>query len=70
MPKNKRSARRRLRLRGNHWVTLPLIIVGILLFISGNIGARAGIVILPFDPHHLIGQYGGATMLVVGLMLL
>jgi hypothetical protein len=60
----------RSRLRGNRWVTLPLIIVGSVLFISGNIGARAGVVILPFDPHHLIGQLGGAIMLVLGLMLL
>jgi hypothetical protein len=65
MPKSKPS-----RSRGNHWVTLPLIIGGAVLFITGNIGARAGIVVLPFDQHHLIGQFGGAIALVVGLMLL
>ena len=57
-------------LRGNRWVTFPLIVVGSALFITGNIGARAGVVILPFDHHHLIGQFGGAIMLVLGLMLL
>ena len=86
MPKSKRSSHRRAmlkrtpskgppplrrsRLRGNRWVTLPLIIGGSVLFISGAIGARAGIVFLPFDPHHLIGQFGGPLMVLAGLMLL
>ncbi len=41
-----------------------------MLFITGNIGARAGVLMLPFDPHHLIGQFGGAILLVVGLTML
>lgn len=86
MPKSKPSSHRRAmlkrtpskpspplqrsRLRGNRWVTLPLIIGGSVLFISGAIGARTGIVFLPFDPHHLIGQFGGAVLAMTGLMLL
>ena len=58
------------RIRGNRWVTLPLLIGGIVLFLMGNIGARTGIVLLPFDPHHVIAQFGGAALVVVGLMLL
>jgi len=69
MKRDKRPARRS-GLGGNPWVTLPLIVAGSALFITGNIGARAGVMILPFDPHHLIGQFGGAIVLVVGLMLL
>jgi hypothetical protein len=29
------------------------------LFLLGNIGARSGIVLLPFDRHHVIAQFGG-----------
>jgi heme A synthase len=69
-PSKPSPPRHRSRLRGNRWVTLPLIIGGSLLFISGAIGARTGIVFLPFDPHHVLGQFGGALMLLAGLMLL
>jgi hypothetical protein len=61
---------RGLRLRGNRWVTLPLIVGGLVLFSMGNIGARAGIQTLPFDPHHVFQQFGGAVLLITGLMLL
>ena len=64
------SRTRRSRLRGNRWVTLPLIIGGIALFLMGNIGARTGIVLLPFDPHHVLAQFGGAALFVLGLSLL
>lgn len=46
----------------------PLAIVGAVLFIGGNIGARIGITFLPFDPHHVYAQFGGAAMGMVGLM--
>ncbi len=39
------------------------------MFLAGNIGARTGIVILPFDPHHVIAQFGGALLAIVGLMI-
>ena len=65
MPKSKRSPQPS-RLRGNRWVTLPLIVLAGALFLSGSIGVRAGIVILPFDQHHVIGQFGGAAILIVG----
>jgi len=64
------SPARRSRLRGNRWVILPLIIGGIVLFLMGNIGARTGIVLLPFDPHHVLAQFGGAAIFVLGLSLL
>lgn len=44
----------------------PLAIAGLLLFIVGNVGARTGIVLLPFDPHHLLAQFGGAVVGVLG----
>jgi uncharacterized membrane protein len=43
-------------------------IVGAALFVAGNIGARAGITILPFDPHHVYAQFGGAAMAIIGLV--
>ena len=61
---------RRRRFRGNRWVSLPLIIGGIVLFLLGNLGARTGIVVLPFDPHHVFAQFGGASLFVLGLSLL
>ncbi len=51
-------------------LALPLIIVGGLLFIAGQIGARTGLISLPFDPHHLFAQWGGAVVAVTGLMWL
>jgi hypothetical protein len=43
--------------------------VGLAVFLTGNIGARTGIVILPFDPHHVIGQIGGAIIGITGLSI-
>jgi len=39
------------------------------LFLTGNIGARTGIVLLPFDPHHVIGQIGGAIIGITGFTI-
>lgn len=46
----------------------PLVALGAAMFILGNIGARTGITILPFDPHHVFAQFGGAVIAVVGLI--
>jgi hypothetical protein len=43
-------------------------ILGGLMFIAGNIGARAGITILPFDPHHVYAQFGGGALAIDRLM--
>lgn len=51
-------------------LSLPLIIAGAILFIGGQIGARTGLVFLPFDPHHLFAQWGGAAIAFTGLMWL
>lgn len=59
---------RRSRARWRKWLGWPLVAVGGVLFLLGNIGARTGIVFLPFDPHHVIGQFGGAILAVVGLI--
>jgi hypothetical protein len=63
-------SRRKRRIRENRWVALPLLIAGAVLFLMGNIGARTGIHFVPFDPHHVIEQLGGAGLFFVGLMLL
>ncbi len=45
-----------------------MVAVGLPMFLIGNIGARTGVVTLPFDPHHVIAQLGGALVAIVGLM--
>ena len=57
-------------IRGNKWVVVPMMVVGLVLFLMGNLGARTGIVFLPFDPHHIYEQLGGAALAITGLMLL
>lgn len=49
---------------------LILAIVGGVLFIASAIGARAGVVILPLDPHHVVGQLGGAAIALLGISLM
>lgn len=44
-----------------------LAILGALLFITGNLGARLGVVVLPFDPHHVMGQFGGGLLAIIGV---
>lgn len=59
--------------RERNWrqrLALPLIIVGGILFIGGQIGTRAGLPFLPFDTHHLFAQWGGAIIALTGLMWL
>lgn len=46
----------------------PLFALGALLFLVGNITSRAGVVVLPFDTHHVVSQFGGAVLATVGLM--
>ncbi|MGH2789282.1 MAG: hypothetical protein ACRDJV_15500 [Actinomycetota bacterium] len=59
-----RNGRRIWRAR----VAWGVAIVGAALFVAGNIGARAGITILPFDPHHVYAQFGGAALAIIGLV--
>ena len=42
---------------------------GGILFVLGNIGARSGWVILPFDRHHVFSQFGGMVLLLIGIAL-
>jgi hypothetical protein len=46
-----------------------MVAIGGVLFLIGNIGARTGVVALPFDPHHIIAQFGGGLVAIVGLMV-
>jgi uncharacterized membrane protein YfcA len=43
------------------------VVLGLVLFLVGNIGARTGLVILRFDPPHVYTQLGGAVLAIVGL---
>lgn len=45
-----------------------MVIVGAALFIGGQVGARTGFVVLPFDRHHLIAQVGGFFLAIRGLI--
>ena len=44
-----------------------MVVLGGVLFVLGNIGARTGWVTLPFDPHHFYAQFGGAALLLIGV---
>lgn len=46
----------------------PLAIVGALLFVGSYVGSMAGVSVLPFDDHHLIGQFGGGALGVIGVI--
>lgn len=50
-------------------VGLTLLIGGLLLLFASAIGARAGFTVLPFDPHHAIGQLGGIAFALLGARL-
>ncbi|MGH2759272.1 MAG: hypothetical protein ACRDKJ_06865, partial [Actinomycetota bacterium] len=43
------------------------VIIGGVLFLSGNVGARIGLTVLPFDPHHVFTQFGGGILAALGL---
>ncbi|MGH2820488.1 MAG: hypothetical protein ACRDJ5_07535 [Actinomycetota bacterium] len=49
-------------------VAWGVVVLGAALFVAGNIGARAGITILPFDPHHVYAQFGGAALAIIALV--
>lgn len=62
--------RRRQRRSTLHNAGLITLIAGILLFGASSLGARAGFTVLPFDPHHIIGQLAGAGVGLVGASLI
>lgn len=61
-----RSARPASRWRKR--IGWSLCAVGVMLFLLGNIGARTGIVFLPFDPHHVFEQFGGGLIGFFGVL--
>ena len=50
-------------------VARPLIAAGLVLFVASYVGAITGTTVLPFDPHHTIGQLGGGALAAAGLTL-
>lgn len=42
--------------------------IGLVMFLGGNLGARIGFELLPFDPHHVYAQLGGAVLAIFGVM--
>lgn len=62
--------RRRERRDARHRTGVVLLVVGIVLFVATNLGSRAGFPVLPFDPHHVIGQVAGAAFALLGLTLM
>ncbi len=45
-----------------------MLVVGAVLFLGGQIGARTGLVFLPFDPHHFLAQLVGGLVALNGLI--
>jgi len=46
----------------------PLCGLGAVLFVASYVASQAGVQILPFDHHHIIGQFGGGAMTLTGLI--
>ncbi|GHE39010.1 hypothetical protein ABZ508_14445 [Streptomyces lavendulocolor] len=44
-----------------------LVPLGMFLFALGVVGARTGLTLLPFDPHHIGLQIGGLVVAFIGL---
>jgi hypothetical protein len=53
--------------RWRRWAGWALFVVGSAFFLASNIAARAGVVLLAFDRHHIIGQFGGGAAAIFGL---
>ena len=74
LPRPRPSRARPTATRPNRWSSArkragwPLFLVGAAVFVVSTIGARAGIQVLPLDPHHIIGQLGGAALPMCGLI--
>lgn len=66
----RRRAGARPHRSAQHRTGLVLLIVGLLLFVASNLGARAGFSVLPFDPHHVLGQLGGPAVALLGASLM
>jgi hypothetical protein len=41
--------------------------LGLAVFVVSFIASSAGVVVLPFDRHHVFGQVGGLVLAVAGL---
>lgn len=65
-----RPERRRRDRSARERIGWTLAVAGALLFVVTNIGARTGLAVLPFDPHHFIGQALGAAFGLLGMILI
>jgi hypothetical protein len=65
-----RPERRRRARSARERVGWTLLVLGALLFVASAIGARTGWTVLPFDPHHIFGQIGGAAFALLGITLI
>lgn len=45
-----------------------LAAIGALAFVASYLGALSGVTVLPFDDHHVIGQFGGGALAVLGVV--
>jgi hypothetical protein len=46
----------------------PLCALGVALFLATYVANFAGVVLLPFDMHHFVGQIGGGVLALIGLI--
>jgi hypothetical protein len=65
-------AERRAGLDARPWGALrrrldwPVAVVGALVLVASYVGSMAELPVLPFDDHHLIGQFGGGITAAIG----
>lgn len=68
-PSRRRDTRERRTVKQR--VGLTLLVVGLVVFVASNLGARAGFTVLPFDTHHALGQLViGPAFALLGATLL
>lgn len=65
--KLKREQARRSTKSRDRRIMLLTIPLGAVLLIVGQLGARSGMIWLPFDPHHVVTQLVGGALLLFGL---
>lgn len=56
--------------RARRMLAIAVTVVGALLVVASYAGAVAGLRVLPFDSHHIFGQFGGVLLVLLGMRLL
>lgn len=70
-PQHRRATPVHLRRGLPHWKTIlgwVTCVAGLGLFVASYLAAHSGLVLIPFDRHHIFGQTAGLVLTVTGLI--